>query len=112
LRLPASSLTSCSTARWTSPIRLLSLHDVLPISPIPATPEQRGWSFGAVHRTEPSAPHLNSGCPEAGTPVGRHGFQFSSIRHSEPDRKSTRLNSSHVSISYAVFCLRKITHTD
>src|SRR5699024_11634609 len=27
----------------------------------------------------------------------------------EPDRKSTRLNSSHVSISYAVFCLKKQT---
>src|SRR5207249_8669882 len=26
---------------------------------------------------------------------------------SETDRKSTRLNSSHVSISYAVFCLKK-----
>src|SRR5699024_4902739 len=25
----------------------------------------------------------------------------------DPDRKSTRLNSSHVSISYAVFCLKK-----
>src|SRR6266480_6468949 len=25
----------------------------------------------------------------------------------EPDRKSTRLNSSHMSISYAVFCLKK-----
>src|SRR5699024_12213053 len=28
------------------------------------------------------------------------------------DRKSTRLNSSHVSISYAVFCLKKKTSTD
>src|SRR5699024_11598114 len=27
--------------------------------------------------------------------------------NSWPDRKSTRLNSSHVSISYAVFCLKK-----
>src|SRR5699024_12715055 len=27
----------------------------------------------------------------------------------DPDRKSTRLNSSHVSISYAVFCLKKKT---
>src|SRR5439155_13967864 len=26
---------------------------------------------------------------------------------SKPDRKSTRLNSSHVAISYAVFCLKK-----
>src|SRR5438874_9956422 len=29
------------------------------------------------------------------------------VRH--PDRKSTRLNSSHVEISYAVFCLKKKT---
>src|SRR5699024_11423870 len=28
------------------------------------------------------------------------------------DRKSTRLNSSHVSISYAVFCLKKKTKTN
>src|SRR5699024_11794078 len=28
------------------------------------------------------------------------------------DRKSTRLNSSHVSISYAVFCLKKKTQTE
>src|SRR3989442_5621695 len=29
----------------------------------------------------------------------------------EPDRKSTRLNSSHVRISYAVFCLKKKKNT-
>src|SRR5690242_21316381 len=29
------------------------------------------------------------------------------IRHVQRDRKSTRLNSSHMSISYAVFCLKK-----
>src|SRR5690349_23341500 len=28
------------------------------------------------------------------------------------DRKSTRLNSSHVEISYAVFCLKKKKHND
>src|SRR5699024_12399513 len=33
----------------------------------------------------------------------------SASRRPEPDRKSTRLNSSHVSISYAVFCLKKKT---
>src|SRR5688572_31759157 len=27
--------------------------------------------------------------------------------HQDPDRKSTRLNSSHSQISYAVFCLKK-----
>src|SRR3989442_3580665 len=30
----------------------------------------------------------------------------------EADRKSTRLNSSHVRISYAVFCLKKKNETD
>src|SRR3712207_8767573 len=29
------------------------------------------------------------------------------LTHPEPDRKSTRLNSSHANISYAVFCLKK-----
>src|ERR1035438_7143129 len=29
--------------------------------------------------------------------------------HAEPDRKSTRLNSSHLGISYAVFCSKKST---
>src|SRR5438876_9824615 len=37
------------------------------------------------------------------------GFRVPAIlrRHAEADRKSTRLNSSHPSISYAVFCLKK-----
>src|SRR3712207_6925447 len=30
----------------------------------------------------------------------------------DEDRKSTRLNSSHANISYAVFCLKKNKHTD
>src|SRR5690625_6770009 len=32
-------------------------------------------------------------------------------RHALKDRKSTRLNSSHVAISYAVFCLKKKKQT-
>src|SRR5690625_6424965 len=32
-------------------------------------------------------------------------------RAKKADRKSTRLNSSHVAISYAVFCLKKKTRT-
>src|ERR1035441_10700249 len=31
-------------------------------------------------------------------------------REDDGDRKSTRLNSSHLGISYAVFCLKKKTH--
>src|SRR5690625_6895059 len=39
-------------------------------------------------------------------------FDGTSSAQSQSDRKSTRLNSSHVAISYAVFCLKKkISHT-
>src|SRR2546427_1452565 len=34
-----------------------------------------------------------------------------SVRPRSEDRKSTRLNSSHSQISYAVFCLKKKKHT-
>src|SRR2546430_1574612 len=36
-----------------------------------------------------------------------HGSTASATSGSDPDRKSTRLNSSHSQISYAVFCLKK-----
>src|SRR5438874_8796705 len=43
------------------------------------------------------------------TPVPRGGGRCSP-RPASRDRKSTRLNSSHVEISYAVFCLKKKKH--
>src|SRR5947209_14752538 len=41
------------------------------------------------------------------------GYSFPSSADEQRDRKSTRLNSSHANISYAVFCLKKknITHS-
>src|SRR6266576_4394208 len=44
--------------------------------------------------------------------LGQHGVTITNAeageaRHGSGDRKSTRLNSSHVEISYAVFCLKK-----
>src|SRR5690606_39445730 len=37
----------------------------------------------------------------------KRGQKFSSRKFSMTDRKSTRLNSSHVKISYAVYCFTK-----
>src|SRR2546430_10726272 len=51
--------------------------------------------FFALHRIEPHAP------PLVRAPVNSFEFQPCG------DRKSTRLNSSHSQISYAVFCLKK-----
>src|SRR2546427_7714469 len=39
--------------------------------------------------------------------VGRDGGGARGLDHTAEDRKSTRLNSSHSQISYAVFCLKK-----
>src|SRR5699024_11501552 len=40
-------------------------------------------------------------------PTVHKAYQSAWVPLSQEDRKSTRLNSSHVSISYAVFCLKK-----
>src|SRR3712207_8360638 len=45
---------------------------------------------------------LGGGAPTYGDPLGEV-----LAYHAEKDRKSTRLNSSHANISYAVFCLIK-----
>src|SRR6267143_3529212 len=68
----------------TTQIYTLSLHDALPISPF-----------------------MTAGCK-----VLYQRFRTSTLRSTRnstfgSDRKSTRLNSSHSSISYAVFCLKK-----
>src|SRR5207249_8605992 len=54
--------------------------------------------------TEPPAPELQNFVPGTGTTRCR---MVSDCSPSGRDRKSTRLNSSHVSTSYAVFCLKK-----
>src|SRR3990167_10101346 len=63
--------------------------------------ERAPWSLvavGAAHRAARSTPKQSS------TTVSPMG---SRVRAEAQDRKSTRLNSSHSQISYAVFCLKK-----
>src|SRR5438552_18431431 len=45
--------------------------------------------------------------PDADGAEGRRACRGGDPRHARRDRKSTRLNSSHQIISYAVFCLKK-----
>src|SRR3712207_7654786 len=66
-----------------------------------------------LHQLAPAAalpPGLGGGLPGSGS--GGHrcpltGVLLRARRGLRPDRKSTRLNSSHANISYAVFCLKK-----
>src|SRR3712207_6954376 len=81
----------------TTEIYTLSLHDALPIWP----PEGRGRP-GGRRRHGPRA-QRHPGHP-AGSGLNQ---QAVADRPSPKDRKSTRLNSSHANISYAVFCLKK-----
>src|SRR5256885_15015238 len=72
----------------TTEIYTLSLHDALPISRPPT------WN--------PAGPRARAG-------EGRGPRSPRNRSRPRRDRKSTRLNSSHLVISYAVFCLKKKT---
>src|SRR5690625_1961282 len=49
--------------------------------------------------------------PPGRQPENERAVQDDGWKHRRQDRKSTRLNSSHVAISYAVFCLKKKKRT-
>src|SRR5690242_21536846 len=59
-----------------------------------------------AHQVDPAARRVHLLVPQR---VRRAGRQAEAAVHAVGDRKSTRLNSSHMSISYAVFCLKKKT---
>src|SRR5438128_5802633 len=86
------SCTSCRLSYFfffndtpTTEIYTLSLHDALPIS-------DNVVIICSIENVDPMGVHTGDSVTES--PVWT-------------DRKSTRLNSSHGSISYAVFCLKK-----
>src|SRR2546422_8419591 len=53
---------------------------------------------------------LAAGFPAGIVTVVHSGIDPAEVRRAAADRKSTRLNSSHGYISYAVFCLKKKKH--
>src|SRR5207253_8427612 len=94
----------------TALIFTLSLHDALPICIVPGVvrrswPGTGHWAFPAPqHRVNRSDRFRKA--PFLDTLKGTGPFRAPRVKE---DRKSTRLNSSHVAISYAVFCLKKKT---
>src|SRR2546429_7010115 len=88
----------------TTEIYTLSLHDALPISQDPPAAASHSASSSLDRLSSaraPPAPPWRRGCSRHVSRVPRRHI------HVSPDRKSTRLNSSHGYISYAVFCLKK-----
>src|SRR3712207_8221868 len=92
----------------TTEIYTLSLHDALPISGPPA--DRGAGDAGQGVRTgrgelvqREAGRHPRDRPAVQGGPGGRR----LGGADGQGDRKSTRLNSSHANISYAVFCLKK-----
>src|SRR5438309_4354758 len=75
----------------TTAIYTLSLHDALPIS----------------SKSRASPPSARANRDRGAIAATAHASSIDRTAVAVRDRKSTRLNSSHSSISYAVFCLKK-----
>src|SRR3712207_7402793 len=98
IRRPPRSTLFPYTTLFRSPRRLARAHG-LPLAPVPADEGRAGAARGGAEpRVEP-APRR----PRLVDARARVGARCGAGR----DRKSTRLNSSHANISYAVFCLKK-----
>src|SRR5699024_11895446 len=90
----------------------LSLPRHAPHRLLPSFPTRRSSDLTVQHPGVPPAGHQRPrGALVQRDPVTEAGAQQTLagllLEVVQVDRKSTRLNSSHVSISYAVFCLKK-----
>src|SRR3712207_9545777 len=83
----------------TTEIYTLSLHDALPISRRQADEAERRATVANERLDRFQRERINKAQADA----ERQGREA----EEREDRKSTRLNSSHANISYAVFCLKK-----
>src|SRR5690606_39854493 len=107
----APAFVSSPTATRTRDLSAPSLHDALPIWAFHLNDQHR--LFVRCSQVAGGIRHLPIavvGPPQGGPPLALR--RVLGVLHQSPhlidgDRKSTRLNSSHVKISYAVFCLKK-----
>src|SRR3712207_7321682 len=83
----------------TTEIYTLSLHDALPIF---EDQGQVALRYAPGSNFNGSSRDIAGVCNHAGNVMGLMPHPEHAV-----DRKSTRLNSSHANISYAVFCLKK-----
>src|SRR3712207_6959104 len=89
----------------TTEIYTLSLHDALPISA--ATVGTTAEIPGMLDEAWATARRPHSGPVFLDFPLDQVFMEAEEAAEEPVDRKSTRLNSSHANISYAVFCLKK-----
>src|SRR5207253_11031926 len=98
-------------------VRVTVLFFLFFLSMLRPPPRSTLFPYTTLFRSQNLRDDLRRGKPHRRVAaVGRHGFSQGGSgvprpilrrRGTPEDRKSTRLNSSHVAISYAVFCLKK-----
>src|SRR5690606_41206188 len=105
---------SFSTTPATPVFSPLSLHDALPIFYFSPVETQQAATIQTKPHPAIRILHHSHHAVQVRVAGGRKrcdlaAFKFgeAAISSGPEDRKSTRLNSSHVKISYAVFCLKK-----
>src|SRR3712207_7647366 len=86
----------------TTEIYTLSLHDALPICSA-----SRRSAIGGARPSRFSPSCRQAALPKIGSALLLLLPLLGAVALFAQDRKSTRLNSSHANISYAVFCLKK-----
>src|SRR5271165_6608223 len=110
-QIPHESLNTSSRCQLSS-IRLVSRTTTSARGESHTAGMEASTSSSKASRSQCLVSH-ERGCDETDCGSGELGLLANSSRfsigesHSIADRKSTRLNSSHVKISYAVFCLKK-----
>src|SRR5690625_6700455 len=95
--------------------RFFTISSARELIPGPLFQPQWSWQFlVALERVQRSGLYPSPAlCPHTSpvrTAAPSTCYLWFRLQHellTRPDRKSTRLNSSHVAISYAVFCLKK-----
>src|SRR5207302_10200897 len=104
---PRHATSYLSHAPPLSDLNPLSLPDALPISSDPGADQHEVGAGTRGFAGQPISEPYWRCSPLAMIDSSIVGSKNSSKPNSSSDRKSTCLNSSHVKISYAVFCLKK-----
>src|SRR5699024_12390831 len=106
-----SSLPRRIFSIFSLPRRLLTSHSFAALPSLHSFPTRRSSDLFLARRRADVDFATTQGLDWRGGAVlgwsGMRGVVTLAAAQTLPDRKSTRLNSSHVSISYAVFCLKK-----
>src|SRR5437773_4462267 len=111
--LAASSVPERRRGHAKTTARGISVRRIVRFCPVSTAPDPAHRALGRGRRHRCDGAHHRKPAGEGAQAAGERGEPHRRLGRGRPpgdrvlDRKSTRLNSSHITISYAVFCLKK-----